>query len=252
MPVYRLPRQLAFPDPAEADDSGLLAVGGDLSADRLLLAYRSGIFPWYEAGMPILWWSPDPRMILEPGALRVSRRLRRTLNKGPFTVRFDTAFPGVIRACAVARRKGQAGTWITPEMERAYIHLHELGYAHCIESWSDGELVGGLYGLHLGRAFCGESMFSNRPDASKAALVDLVGAREALGIDWIDCQVPSGHLKSLGAEEIPRAEYLRRLEEALRLPTERRRWAPGRCGEVPSHAPGGPRPLRRESREVDP
>jgi leucyl/phenylalanyl-tRNA--protein transferase len=233
MPVYQLTRQLAFPAPAEANAMGLLAIGGDLSADRLLLAYRNGIFPWYEAGMPILWWSPDPRMILDLGALRVSRRLRRTLTRRPFAVRFDTAFASVIHACAVARRKGQDGTWITPEMERAYIHLHELGYAHSIESWTDGELVGGLYGLHLGRAFFGESMFSNRTDASKAALVGLVGACATLGIDWIDCQVPSEHLKSLGAEEIPRVEFLRRLDHTLRFPTERGRWTPGRCGELP-------------------
>ena len=225
MPVYRLSAAPIFPPPEHADPDGLLAVGGDLSPGRLLQAYRQGIFPWYdEPGGPILWWSPDPRLVLEPASLRVSRSLARRLKQGAFEVRFDTAFAEVIRACAGAVRPGQDGTWITPEMQAAYIHLHDLGFAHSAESWAGGELVGGLYGLSLGDCFFGESMFSRRTDASKVAFATLVRRLEADGTTLIDCQVTSEHLISLGAVEVPRSEFARRLAAAMERPTRRGPW----------------------------
>jgi leucyl/phenylalanyl-tRNA--protein transferase len=213
-----------FPSPESADAGGLVAVGGDLSIPRLLDAYRQGIFPWYEAGGPILWWSPDPRLVLEPQAFRASRSLCAVIRRGTFEVRLDTAFADVIRACAETKRRHEEGTWITPEVQSAYTTLHEIGYAHSIESWSDGELVGGLYGLLIGRCFFGESMFSRRTDASKVALAALVEHLNKLDVPLIDCQVTSAHLLSLGAREIPRAEFLRRLKEALEYPTQREKW----------------------------
>ncbi len=225
MPVFRLGPAPIFPPIERAEPDGLLAVGGDLSPGRLLQAYRLGIFPWYdEPGGPILWWSPDPRLILEPSALHISRSLAQSLRRGTFAVRFDTAFAQVIRHCSEAARPGQDGTWITPEMQAAYIHLHELGFAHCAESWEGGELVGGVYGIALGRCFFGESMFARRSDASKVAFVGLVHRLEALGTTLIDCQVRTEHLVSLGAREIPRAEFARRLAEGLAAPTVRGPW----------------------------
>jgi leucyl/phenylalanyl-tRNA--protein transferase len=218
----------SFPPPEGADADGLVAVGGDLSVPRLLEAYRRGIFPWYEEGGPILWWSPDPRLVLEPGEFRASRSLRGTIRKGTYEVRFDTAFAEVIRACAETKRLHEEGTWITPEVQSAYTLLHELGYAHSIESWSGGGLAGGLYGLLIGRCFFGESMFSRRDDASKVALAALVERLKAMDVDLIDCQVTSAHLLSLGAREIPRAEFLRRLREALRHPTRPEKWTGAR------------------------
>ena len=224
MAVYRLIDELVFPPPDHAEPNGLLAVGGDLRSERLIRAYQLGIFPWYEEGQPILWWSPDPRLILEPEEFHISRRLGRTLKKRKFKVTFDEAFVAVIQACATVLRKGQYGTWITREMQEAYIRLHQLGYAHSAESWFEGELVGGIYGVSLGRCFFGESMFSRATDASKVALATLVRQLEEWGFSMIDAQVTTQHLMSLGAREIPRSLFLQRLEKALSFPTRRGRW----------------------------
>ncbi len=199
----------AFPDPATAarEPDGLLAVGGDLTPERLLAAYGQGIFPWYETGQPILWWSPDPRAVLLPSRLHVSRSLRRTLRSDRYRVSVDEAFEAVIDGCANTR--AVSGTWITPEMRSAYLHLHELGYAHAVETWDGPELVGGLYGIGLGRVFFGESMFSYATDASKVALVKLVRVVESRGLELIDCQVSTRHLTSLGSELMPRADFVR-------------------------------------------
>ncbi len=211
MPVYRLSDQLLFPPPEFAEPEGLLAVGGDLSSSRLLLAYSTGIFPWFSEDEPILWWSPDPRCILDPAELKISRSLAKTLRQGRFRTSFDEAFPAVVAACADSRRKHEAGTWITHDMLQAYERLHRLGFAHSVECWQGDELVGGLYGVCLGRCFFGESMFHRSTDASKVALVTLVRWMEEKGWGLIDCQVPNPHLVSLGAKEIPRREFLRRL-----------------------------------------
>lgn len=223
-PIYLLDRRPIFPSPESANEEGLLALGGDLSVPRLLEAYRHGIFPWYEEGEPILWWSPDPRTVLEPSELRVSRSLRAVVRRGTYQVRFDTAFAQVIHGCASIRRRDKAGTWISPDIEAAYTALHELGVCHSAEAWYGEELAGGLYGVCLGRCFFGESMFSRRTDASKVALVGLVERLRTLGVELIDCQVASEHLASLGAKPIPRAEFLQRLESALRHPTYDRKW----------------------------
>lgn len=225
MPVFRLIAAPIFPPPEQAEPDGLLAVGGDLSAGRLLQAYRCGIFPWFEPGEEILWWSPDPRLVLDTDALHVSRSLQKTLRRGTFTVRFDTAFAQVIHACAATKRRHEDGTWISPEMEAAYTHLHELGYAHSAETWAGDELVGGVYGIHLGGCFFGESMFSTRTDASKVALVGLVGRLKDRGVRMLDCQVTSPHMLSLGAREIPRVEFLQRLHAGLLRPDQPERWS---------------------------
>jgi len=203
--------------------NGLLAAGADLSPERLLEAYSRGIFPWFSEGEPILWWSPHPRMVLFPGELKVSRSLRRTVARATFETRYDTAFEAVMRECA-APRDGQAGTWIVPEMVAAYTRLHELGFAHSVESWRDGALVGGLYGILLGRVFFGESMFARETDASKAALVKLVERLRALEVRVIDCQQATRHLASLGAREIPRREFAQLLAESIQYPPTGCRW----------------------------
>lgn len=190
------------------DPNGLLAAGGDLSPERLLSAYRQGIFPWYSEGQPILWWSPDPRAILFPERLRISRSLRKVLRKSPYSVTLDQDFPSVIQGCREAPRSQGPGTWITTEMLQAYRQLHDQGYAHSIECWQDGRLVGGLYGVAVGRVFFGESMFSLAPDASKIAFVHLARSGQ---YRLIDCQQPSEHLSRLGAECIPRREFTRLL-----------------------------------------
>jgi leucyl/phenylalanyl-tRNA---protein transferase len=218
--LYVLDRRLIFPNPRLAQD-GLLAVGGDLRPERLLLGYRSGIFPWYHDGLPILWHSPDPRCVLRTDAVHVSRSLARVLKHGEYEVRYDTAFARVIRACKEAPRAGQEGTWITDEMEDAYVHMHELGYAHSVESWREGELAGGLYGVALGRMFFGESMFSWRSNASKVALVTVVNRMRDLGAAFIDAQVANPLTVSLGAEEWPRKVFLARLAEELAAEPER-------------------------------
>lgn len=194
------------------EPDGLLAVGGDLAPARILNAYRHGIFPWFSPGQPILWWSPDPRAVLFPEKLKVSRSLRKTINHHTYRVTFDTAFAQVIRSCAETPRRGQDGTWISEEMQQAYIRLHELGYAHSAECWHGDELVGGLYGMRLGRIFFGESMFSRRSDASKVPFVHLVRKLQNDGVVLIDCQVTTEHLLSLGAEEIPRKRFIELLE----------------------------------------
>jgi leucyl/phenylalanyl-tRNA--protein transferase len=230
VPLYRLARQVAFPDPRDAEPDGLLAVGGDLSPDRLVAAYSAGIFPWYGPGSPILWWSPDPRLVLRPERLHVPRSLARTLRRGRYRLTADTAFTEVIRACAGAERPGQDGTWITGAMIAAYERLHALGLAHSFEAWDGETLAGGLYGVSLGSAFFGESMFSVRPDASKAAFVRSVEHLTAHGVGLIDCQVRTDHLARFGAEEVPREDFLARLEAALEAPTRQGRWvleAPG-------------------------
>jgi leucyl/phenylalanyl-tRNA--protein transferase len=203
----------AFPDPQRAlrEPDGLLAVGGDLAPARLLAAYRRGIFPWYESGQPILWWSPDPRAILVPDELRISTSLRKTLRIDRLCVTLDSAFAAVVRGCAAPRPR-QRGTWLTAEMQAAYGRLHDMGYAHSIEVWDADTLAGGLYGVALGRVFFGESMFSRVRDASKIALVRLAGEARARGIELIDCQVHSQHLASLGSRTMSRHEFLRLLE----------------------------------------
>jgi leucyl/phenylalanyl-tRNA--protein transferase len=215
MPVFRLTKELIFPRPELAEEDGLLAVGGDLSKDRLLLAYSMGIFPWYSDDSPILWWSPDPRLVLIPEELKVSRSLRQVISKGVFTVTMNTAFEEVIRNCAEINRKGQHGTWITEEMIKAYIQLHHAGYAHSIESRHEGELTGGLYGIALGKAFFGESMFAKKSSASKVAFVTLVENLRKLHYSVIDCQVTTAHLRSFGAKEVPRAVFLGMLKKAV-------------------------------------
>jgi leucyl/phenylalanyl-tRNA--protein transferase len=224
MPIYRLIAEAVFPPPEFADASGLLAVGGDLSVERLLQAYRAGIFPWYSEDQPILWWSPDPRFVLELDEFRISRSLRRTLRKRIFTVTFDTSFAEVIRACATVAREGQPGTWITSEMREAYIRLHGLGFAHSVECWFEGELAGGIYGVSLGKVFFGESMFHYKTDASKVALASLVEKLKTWDFEFIDAQMATDHMISLGAKEIPRRMFLNRLRSALRHPTKRGSW----------------------------
>ena len=199
------------PDRALTEPDGLLAAGGNLTPRRLLRAYRMGIFPWYSADQPILWWSPDPRLVLLPECLKVSRSLRKTLRKRVFTITADTAFEQVVAACA-GPRQGEPGTWITSEMFRAYCRLHRLGHAHSIETWQQGELVGGLYGVSLGRVFYGESMFSWISDASKIALVALAAQLQRWEFAVIDCQVTTAHLLSMGAVDIPRSSFLQLLE----------------------------------------
>ena len=214
-----------FPDieTALADPNGLLAAGDDLSAERLLAAYRRGIFPWFSAGQPVLWWSPAPRMVLFPAELKVSRSLAKVLRNSAYEIRFDTAFQDVMRACA-APRPGQNGTWITDDMVNAYAKLHSLGYAHSVETWVEGELAGGLYGIAIGGMFYGESMFMRRRDASKIALVQLVRQLARRGFGMIDCQMRTGHLASLGGREIPRTEFSQRLAELINYPLPTGNW----------------------------
>ena len=209
------------------EPNGLLAAGGDLSVERLVQAYQNGIFPWYTEGQPILWWSPDPRMALVPGELRVPRSLRKRIAKRDYAVRADTAFEDVMRACAAPRR-GDSGTWITPEMIAAYTRLHRAGYAHSVETWIGGRLAGGLYGIALGRMFYGESMFAAVPDASKIALAHLVRQLERWQFGLIDCQMATAHLARFGAREIPRADFMRRLAKLVNYPCPVTPW---RCDD---------------------
>jgi leucyl/phenylalanyl-tRNA--protein transferase len=216
MPIFRLTEDLIFPPPELSENDGLLAVGGDLSIERLLLAYSVGIFPWYSDSYPILWWSPDPRPILLPEDLRVSRSLRQIIKKGIYKVTINKAFEQVIRSCASVHRKKNDGTWITGEMIDAYIRLHQRGYALSVEAWDHDELAGGLYGIIMGRAFFGESMFTNKSNASKVAFVKLVERLRELEFELIDCQVKTTHLARFGAREVPRTEFMKRLRHALR------------------------------------
>jgi len=206
-----LSKSIWFPNPEEADNDGLLAAGGDLSVKRLMHAYRSGIFPWFEEGQPILWWSPNPRMVLFPKKFKVSKSFRKTLNKNLFEITINTSFSEVIKNCSQIYRNGQQGTWITSEMELAYSKLHEKGFAISVEVWQNNELVGGLYGIDLPnkKIFCGESMFSNVSEASKVGFHYLVEMMKSKNYQLIDCQMHTPHLESLGAEEISRSEFLK-------------------------------------------
>lgn len=224
MPVFALTNEIIFPDPSMAEDDGLIAVGGDLSAKRLLLAYASGIFPWFSDGYPILWWSPDPRMVVLPGEFKISKSLGQTIRTKGFEVRFDHAFEQVINACSTVPRGDQTGTWITNEMKMAYIHLHELGYAHSVETYHDGKLVGGLYGVSLGKAFFGESMFHYQRDTSKVAFYFLVKRLIEWEFKLIDSQVETVHLKSLGGKLIDREKFLQLLTSSLNHPTYKGKW----------------------------
>ena len=219
MPVFHLSEKTIFPPPHLALKSGLLAVGGDLSEKRLLAAYRQGVFPWYSSGDPILWWSPDPRLVLYPKNLKISRSLKKTLKKNKFHVSMDTSFSDVIYSCAAVRTEKDEGTWIVPEMMSAYIKLFSAGYAHSVEAWEGDILVGGLYGIALGKCFFGESMFSRTTDASKVAFVQLVEYLKRHDYELIDCQVRTEHLMRFGAREVPRARFLKQLREFLKAPT---------------------------------
>jgi leucyl/phenylalanyl-tRNA--protein transferase len=225
MPVFQLSDTLLFPPPALAREDGLLAMGGDLSVSRLLLAYQHGIFPWYSPGEPILWWSPDPRLVLFPAEFHLAKRLARTIRQQVFSITFDTAFAQVIRACGQTRRKEGQGTWLDEEMIRSYCALHDQGYAHSVECWQNGELVGGLYGVALGGVFFGESMFSLVPDSSKVALAGLVERLKSWDFELIDCQVGTGHLQRLGAREISGAEFSTRLAQAVARPSRLGPWS---------------------------
>lgn len=211
------PHDFSFPDPTQAltEPNGLLAVGGDLNSERLLVAYRLGIFPWYEDEQPILWWSPDPRMVLYPDELHISKSLQKNLNKQLFTLSWNHNFKAVIDACAGKGIKGREGTWITSAMQQAYLKLHKRGWAHSIEVWQDEKLVGGLYGIAMGKVFFGESMFSTQSNASKVAFVHLVSTLKKRGFSLIDCQIANPHLASLGAREISRSEFIEQLTEAI-------------------------------------
>jgi len=227
MPAYSLPStdRLVFPDPDEAEPSGLLAVGGDLCVERLVLAYSNGIFPWFGPGDPVFWWSPPERAVILPGQERFSKRTERALRLTPFEIRMDTVFERVMNHCSKVPRSGQEGTWITPGMIRAYTALHQAGFAHSVEAWLDNRLVGGLYGVSLGAAFFGESMFSLADYASRAAFDALCKSAWNWGFHFIDGQFPNENLDSLGAKTIPRRDFLERLKLALNNPTKQGRWS---------------------------
>ncbi|MBN1349378.1 leucyl/phenylalanyl-tRNA--protein transferase [candidate division KSB1 bacterium] len=225
MPVYRLTEEIAFPPPELTDHpDGLLAVGGDLRPERLLTAYQMGIFPWYSEEYKILWWSPDPRLILEPERFHLSKSLEKVIRKKAFDITVDTAFERVVQNCASVPRKTESGTWITAAMMDAYCDLHVLGFAHSVETWQDGKLAGGLYGVSLGRVFFGESMFSSATNASKVALYYLCVLMKKWNLEFIDCQLPTNHLIRMGAYEISRDEFLRKLHRAVEYPTIRGNW----------------------------
>jgi leucyl/phenylalanyl-tRNA--protein transferase len=224
MPVYQLSEDLVFPPPHLASKSGLLAIGGDLSRERLLLAYSMGIFPWYSAGEPILWWSPDPRLVLYPDEFKVSKSLKKIIKKQAFRVTMDRAFEDVITQCAQVRLENQEGTWIVDDMVQAYCRLHESGFAHSVEAWRDDILAGGLYGVSLGKFFFGESMFTRITNASKVALVALVEYLQARNFALIDCQIATEHLISFGAREISRARYLKELAGAMKNSSRHDKW----------------------------
>ena len=226
MPVYQLSDKLVFPPAELADKDGLLAIGGDLSPERLLLAYSNGIFPWYSAGDPILWWSPSPRLVIFPDEFTIPKRLSRLIRQKKFSATVDQAFQEVIAACATIDTRGEKGTWITIEMIDAYCRLHDMGFAHSVECWMDGELAGGLYGISLGGIFFGESMFSRQTNASKVALVALVNKLQKWDFDLIDCQMKTEHLMQFGAREIPGAEFQKLLIKSLSRETKIGKWQP--------------------------
>lgn len=229
MPVFRLTSEPTFPPPHLATEDGLLAIGGDLSAERLLNAYAQGIFPWYSEGDPILWWSPDPRMVLFPEEFHLSKSMRRLQKQGVLKTTMDQNFEAVVEACATVRGPRNETTWITGDMQAAYCRLHEIGFAHSVECWEGGELVGGLYGVSLGACFFGESMFSYRSNASKMALACLVEQAKSWNFIFIDCQVSNPHLASLGAREIEREAFLGHLRHGLQIPTRQGRWSQRLC-----------------------
>jgi leucyl/phenylalanyl-tRNA--protein transferase len=210
--MFLLNHRLLFPDVEKADDDGLLAVGGDLSPERLLLAYKNGIFPWFNEDSMILWWSPDPRMVLFPNKIKISKSMAQVIKSNKFRITWNTQFEEVVNACSAIKRKGQAGTWITTEMKSAYLKLHQMGIAKSIEVWENDNLVGGLYGIDLGNVFCGESMFSRKSNASKFAFISLAKELQQKEYKLIDCQVYTAHLESLGAEEIPRKQFIKILK----------------------------------------
>lgn len=224
MPIFALTDEIIFPPPQWANEQGILAIGGDLQPERLLLAYEKGIFPWYSEDEPIIWWSPDPRFVLRSSNLKVSKSMKQVLRSEKFQITFDQNFSDVIQNCQQIKRKGQPGTWITNPMYEAYIKLHELGYAHSVEVWENAELVGGLYGISLGRAFFGESMFSKVSNASKTGFIHLVNTLKRHHFELIDCQVYTQHLARFGAEEIHRSDFLAELEEALTHRTIQGNW----------------------------
>ncbi len=227
MPLFRLSEEsLEFPPAWLARSDGLLCIGGDLSPERLILAYENGIFPWFSDDEPILWWSPDPRLVLIPANIKISKSLNKTIKKKSFNIRVDTAFEQTIRACAQPRKMGPDGTWLLEEMIEAYIELYHLGYAHSFETWQDNELVGGLYGICLGGSFFGESMFSKQKDASKVAFVALATFLEKHNFDLIDCQVTTNHLLSMGAAEISRASFLDIISASVKRKNLIKIWAP--------------------------
>ena len=228
MPIYLLSEQLVFPPPELARYDGLLALGGDLTPERIILAYRMGIFPWYSKGEPILWWSPDPRLVLYPNELYISKSLKKLLKQNRFAITFDKAFKDVISACSKPRPNKTDGTWLVDEMIEAYVKLHELGIAHSVEAWSGNSLAGGLYGVSIGKCFFGESMFTIENNASKAAFVFLTCQLKAWGFDFIDCQVTTDHLMRFGAVEIPRKDFLSQLNASLAHRTHQGTWHPDR------------------------
>lgn len=223
--MYWLTEELTFPHPKHASLEGLLAAGGDLSPQRILFAYENGIFPWYNEGEPILWWSPNPRFVLYPSEIKVSKSMRQVFRKKSFRVSFDEAFEAVIEICASIPRAGQNGTWLTEEMKAAYINLHRLGFAHSVETWQGDQLVGGLYGLSLGNCFFGESMFARASNASKTALIVLAKTLEKKGFGMIDCQSETTHLSSMGAKFIDQANFLSYLKENKQNRTIRGSWS---------------------------
>lgn len=225
MPVYQLSEDLIFPSPYLASKEGLLAIGGDLSPKRLLLAYANGIFPWYSEGEPILWWSPDPRLVLYPAELKVSRSLKKVFKQEIFAVTMDRAFEAVITECAQVRLENNQGTWIVDDMIQAYCRLYESGFAHSVEVWKDHRLAGGLYGVSLGKCFFGESMFTRITNASKVALVALAEHLKALDFALIDCQITTAHLTRFGAREISKARFLEELAAAVMAATMRGKWS---------------------------
>jgi leucyl/phenylalanyl-tRNA--protein transferase len=224
MRIPMLTRELTFPSPERATPEGIVAFGADPSPERLLVAYASGIFPWPHRDLPLLWFSPDPRFVLEPGRAHVPASLRKRIRRGEYEIRADTAFREVMLGCSAAPRPGQDGTWITTEMIEGYEALHRLGFAHSIEAWRGGELVGGLYGVALGRMFTGESMFARAPDASKIAFATLLGNLVVWDYAFVDCEVYTDHLARFGAEEWPRRRFLAELAAALEAPTRQGRW----------------------------
>lgn len=222
--IPRLGYDYIFPDPHYAMKEGLLAYGGDLNPDRILMAYRQGIFPWYNENDPILWWSPDPRLLLYPHQFKLKKSLRKRLRKNIFTIQLDRCFVDVMRQCATIPRPGQAGSWILPEVIESYDLLYQRGFAHSIEIMMEGELVGGLYGISIGGAFFGESMFAKLPDASKAALAYLVELAKLWGMDYIDCQIPTPHLMTMGAQKVSRDDFLRQLKRSNQQSTKLGQW----------------------------